>query len=73
MIYHRYYSKPTGWIGLAIREAILKGLNVSAGILVGFMENQEDTLKGFRSAIENEAQGITVFVYLLPKEEMKNG
>jgi len=57
MIYHKHYSKPTEWIGLATHEAVLKGLNISAGILVGFMENQEDTLKGFRSAIENEAQG----------------
>jgi len=71
MIYHKYYSQPTEWIGTATREAVLKGVNVSSGILIGFMKDENDTYKGFSSALKNGAVGITVFVYPPPKEEMK--
>ena len=70
MIYHRYYGQPTEWIGEAVREGVLRGARLSAGVLIGFIKDQEDTYNGFKAAIDNGALGITVYMYPT-KPEMK--
>ena len=71
MIYHKHYGQPTEWIGEAVREGVLWGTKLSAGVLIGFMESQKDAYNGFRAALDNGASGITVFVYPTPKPEMR--
>ena len=70
MIYHKYYGKPTEWIGEAVREGVLRGIGLSAGILLGFMQDQKDLHNGFKAALDNGALGITIFLYPT-KPEMK--
>ncbi len=69
MIYHRYYEKDIEWIGEAVREAVSMNAPVSAGIFLGFMEGPEDVYRAFKLAMDNGAEGITVFVYPPRKPE----
>jgi len=71
MIYHRYYGQPTEWIGEAVREGVLRGTRLSAGVLIGFMKDQKDNYNGFKAALDNGASGITIYAYPPPKPEMK--
>jgi len=71
MIYHEMYGEPSTWIGEAVREAALKGVNVCAGILVNFMKSREETIRAFKLAKENGGIGVTVFVYPFPRPELR--
>jgi len=71
MIYHEYYDKGVDWIGEAVLEGVSTGKKIVAGILLGFMKNEEEVLRGARVALEKGAQGICWFVYPIPKQEHK--
>ena len=71
MIYHRHYDKPSTWIGEAVEEGVSKGVKLSAGILIDFMESLKETVQAFQSAVRKGALGITVFVYPLARAELK--
>ena len=71
MIYHKYYMKSSSWIGEAVKEGVLRGVEVNAGILIGFMESEEELVNSFLNAMDNGATGICVFVYPPPRPELK--
>ncbi|MEM0024339.1 MAG: family 10 glycosylhydrolase [Thermofilaceae archaeon] len=71
MIYHKYYGEGVEWIGEAVRECASRGLPISAGIKVDFMDSYEELKRGFELALENGARGITVFAYPMPKPELE--
>lgn len=71
MIYHRYYGRRVEWIGEAVMESASRGLPVSAGIRVDFMDGCEELKRGFELALENRAKGITVFAYPMPRPELE--
>lgn len=71
MIYHKYYMKPSSWIGEAVKEGVLRGVKVNAGIFIGFMESKEELVNSFLNAINNGATGICTFVYPPPRPELK--
>ncbi len=70
MIYHEYYARPSGWIGQAVREGVLRGARTCAGILVGFMRSEEELARSFADAVSNGASGICVFAYPPPRPEL---
>jgi len=71
MIYHKYYGEGVEWIGEAVRESASRCLPISAGILVDFMDSYEELKRGFELALENNAKGITVFAYPMPRLELE--
>ncbi len=70
MIYHKYYEQDVEWIGTAVREGVIRGVKVSAGILLGFMETKEQLSRAIEVADENGAVGVTLFVYPPPRPEL---
>ena len=72
MIYHEMYGEPSTWIGDAVREASLRGVDVCAGILVKYMRSREETINAFKLAKENGGVGVTVFVYPFARAELRD-
>ena len=70
MIYHKYYAHDHTWIGDAVREGVLKGVNLSAGMLIGFFEAKEHVAEAVKLSEENGAVGVTFFVYPPPRPEL---
>jgi len=70
MIYHKYYTQDHRWIGSAVRSGVLRGVDVSAGVLIGFIERKEDMIEAFQLAKDNGAVGVTLFVYPPPRAEL---
>ena len=69
MIYHRYYEKTYKWIGEAVRESVLRGLKILAGIHLYHIGSKRELLESVRDALLNGAVGICIFVYPPPSME----
>jgi hypothetical protein len=70
MIYHKYYMQDHKWIGEAVRSGVLRGVNISAGVFIGFFERKEDMIEAFQLVKDNGAVGVTLFVYPPPRSEL---
>lgn len=70
MIYHKYYGRDHRWIGKAAREGALRGVDLCAGILLGFFERKADLVEAVQAAVDNGALGVTLFVYPPPRGEL---
>ena len=71
MIYHKYYNKTHKWIGEAVREGVLRGVKILAGISIHQIDAENELRESCKDAIKNGAIGICIFSYPTLEEKIE--